>query len=399
MAFRYFTASPGSGAGYELHDWFTAVRDSGEARGRGVQLVTEILKQNRDQRAREVMQQIQNDHESQKQRDYLSGLLTHAQFTQAAETARDTARDKAMIEREQLQQSGMMEREMEQSGSAMARARLAEQQADERLASQEKRADARLESQEKRADARVQEQQKTERMKLASGLFSDLFKRGRSGAARTGAVEPDEVLKARQSAYESAVKRFTDRDGNITGTPEQIREEAERAWRFATGEKEPELDPLEEASRMIKGGSTPQQVDAFLRSKGIDPNAPLGGAPAGAPEQPPVPGPVFQQAPQGGGQEVPWGETYPQPAAAPPSQGAAPQQQDPWSSMDPNFSTGGSHLWSGMGGGPEPTMSDLLAIMGKSRTDLDSMSQGVRAKALSDARSKWLAARKRHRTL
>ena len=75
MAFKFWNAPAPPGLGYALHDYVGAVQESGAAMSTGPALLAEIMRQNRELRAKQEMQASEQGFEAQKQRDYLAGPL------------------------------------------------------------------------------------------------------------------------------------------------------------------------------------------------------------------------------------------------------------------------------------------------------------------------------------
>ena len=310
MAFKFWNAPAPPKLGYALHDYVGAVQESGAAMSTGPALLAEIMRQNRELRAKQEMQASEQGFEAQKQRDYLAGLLAHAQYTQGQEAERQkseqefrakesTKQDDAMLRREKAQEAGQTFREMFRQSAETGRALQSQKAMDERQAAMQSAYMDRLDKQEEGRDKRAQMRSTTDLAQTGLQVFSRALGSGRSGSSRSASAQRYgselsalDAANLQLKAREQAAKELGDPAGSTSKVdPKVLDERADAIFRRAAGlpPAPKEQVNLDEVKATVQGmaaqGKSEAEIEKYLQSKGYSLDHPL---PESAPAQAPA---------------------------------------------------------------------------------------------------------------
>lgn len=412
MAFKFWNAPAPPGLGYALHDYVGAVQESGAAMSTGPALLAEIMRQNRELRAKQEMQASEQGFEAQKQRDYLSGLLAHAQYTQGQEAERQkseqefrakesTKQDDAMLRREKAQEAGQTFREMFRQSAETGRALQSQKAMDERQAAMQSAYMDRLDKSEEGRDRRAQMRSTTDLAQTGLQVFNRALGSGRSGSSQGArsdrygqGLSALDAANLRLKAREQAAKELGGAGGDVSKVdPKALDDREEAIYRRSAGLPPPDKEPvnLDEVKATVQGmaaqGKSEAEIEKYLQSKGYSLDHPL---PESAPAQAPAaeaPAAPAAGAPQGPG--APRMSLYDAAREAGPMQFPLPPSPD--DPMQPDFAPEGM---GGMGGESvlnpqEPSIEDLLPLMGMNLNQLNALSEAAQFAKLRSARKAY----------
>lgn len=412
MAFKFWNAPAPPGLGYALHDYVGAVQESGAAMSTGPALLAEIMRQNRELRAKQEMQASEQGFEAQKQRDYLAGLLAHAQYTQGQEAERQkseqefrakesTKQDDAMLRREKAQEAGQTFREMFRQSAETGRALQSQKAMDERQAAMQSAYMDRLDKSEEGRDRRAQMRSTTDLAQTGLQVFNRALGSGRSGSSQGArsdrygqGLSALDAANLRLKAREQAAKELGGAGGDVSKVdPKALDDREEAIYRRSAGLPPPDKEPvnLDEVKATVQGmaaqGKSDEEIQKYLESKGYSLDHPL---PDSAQPQAPQT-PVQPVAPVGAqqGPQAPRMSLYDAAREAGPMQFPLPPSPD--DPMQPDFAAGGG---GGMDAGgvfapQEPSIEDLLPLMGMNLNQLNALSEAAQFAKLRSARKAY----------